>query len=322
MTHTPLHAIDELANLRGTIAALRLRESELCDEIRTGATEHGTLRLEGKKRIAVIEIRKTYQLDVSQVPDEILNDPNLFIASHKTHVLLWPKTNTTNGTAAQDTSLDSTPNTEHVEQDLSHCDITAQETVEPDVAETLAVLEMDAEPDITEGFAPASQANVPEPTLDVQNTNLSEESFSELNEPENVVVTEPDIEAPSDPDIATQVAPNDTVFDIVDANTPMPTIDMPTLDTQQIAETAEEIGSPPDLRATAYTDLQPMGDLTEEDVEAALYAADIAMEPAMDTEAVLDTEILQAQLDTQIETGDTTQDAAAFATRRVIGAPG
>jgi len=311
MTHTPLHAIDELANLRGTIAALRLRESELCDEIRTGATERGTLRLEGEKRIAVIEKRKTYQLDVSQVPDEILNDPNLFIASHKTHVLLWPKTNTTNGAAAQDTSLDSTPNTEHVEQDLSHCDVTTQDTVEPDVAETLAVLEMDAEPDITEGFAPASQANVPEPTLDVQNTNLSEESFSELNEPENVVAPAPDIETPSD-----------TVFDIVDANTPMPTIDMPTLDTQQIAETAEEIGSPPDLRATAYTDLQPMGDLTEEDVEAALYAADIAMEPAMDTEAVLDTEILQAQLDTQIETGDTTQDAAAFATRRVIGAPG
>jgi hypothetical protein len=269
MTHTPLHAIDELAELRGTIAALRLRESELCDEIRTGATEHGTLRLEGEKRIAVIEKRKTYQLDISQVPDEILSDPNLFIASHKTHVLLWPKTNTSNRAAAQDTSLDSPPSTEHVEQDLSHCDVTAQETVGPGVAEALEVLEMDAEPDITEEFA------------------LS-----------------------------------DTVFDAVDANMPpMPAIDMPALDTQQIAETAEEIGSPPDLRATAYTDLQPMGDLTEEDVEAALYAADIAMEPAMDADAVLDTEILQAQLDTQIETGDTAQDAAAFATRRVIGAP-
>lgn len=307
MTHTPLHAIDELANLRGTIAALRLRESELCDEIRTGATEHGTLRLEGENRIAVIEKRKTYQLDVSQVPDEILNDPNLFIASHKTHVLLWPKTNASNGAAAQDTSLDSTPNTEHVEQDLSHCDVTTQDTVEPDVVEAL---EMDAEPDITEDFAPASQANVPEPTIDVQNTNFSEEIFNAFSESENVVAPAPDIEAPSD-----------TVFDVSDANTPTPTIDMPTLDTQQIAETAEEIGSPPDLRATAYTDLQPMGDLTEEDVEAALYAADIAMEPALDTEAVLDTEILQAQLDTQIETGDTTQDAAAFATRRVIGAP-
>lgn len=97
-------------------------------------------------------------------------------------------------------------------------------------------------------------------------------------------------------------------------------IGMPQLDVMQIAETAEEMTPPPGLRATAFTDLQPMGDLTEEDVAAALYCAETPMEPAIDVDAVLETEMLQAQLDRQIETEDLPQDSTNFATRRIIGA--
>jgi len=198
MPHTLLPAVDELADLRRNLADLRQRELELCDEIRATATKLGATQIAGDTRMAMIETRRPRQLDTSKLPNEILNNPDMFSAAPQTHVLLWPKTRRTKTDAARD---------------------------------------------------------------------------------------------------------------------------MPTLDAHEIAKTAEEIAPPADLRATQFTELQPMGDLTEEDLDAAIYAADQSMPAATDPDAVLSADALQADADTRVENSETfeTKEPAPFVTRRIIG---
>ncbi|MBU2935691.1 MULTISPECIES: hypothetical protein [Pacificibacter] len=231
MPHTLLPAVDELADLRRNLADLRQRELELCDEIRATATELGATQIAGDTRMAMIETRRPRQLDTSKLPNEILNNPDMFSAALQTHVLLWPKTSTAKMNDAQGVC-------ERVE-DSSSLDPTAE---------------------------------VP-------------------------------------------------IFETTGADAPLPARDMPTLDVHEIAKTAEEIVPPADLRATQFTELQPMGDLTEEDLDAAIYAADQSMPAATDPDAVLSADVLQADADTRVENSETfeTKEPAPFVTRRIIG---
>ena len=242
MTHPTLPAVDELADVRRTLAQLRQRELELCDEIRTIATDAGDARIDGCDRMAVIETRAARVLDMSKLPNEILNDPEVFVATPQAHVLLWPK---------------------------------------PSHATTAS------------------------------------EFGSEPSEPTPKTADHAELAAEMEP------AQSDPIFAEDSSTTSGPALQMPLLDAHKIAQTAKETAPPADLRPTRHVDLQPMGDLTEEDLETTFYEADQDLPAATDQEALLATQAQQDAFDTHIEACETREDeeAAAFMTRRIIGAP-
>lgn len=90
--HTPLDAVDALFELRAELARLREREAELCDEIRSFATENGGGRVRGAQRVAVIETRKPRRISPDRLPRAVLCDPQFFETEEETVVLLWPRT--------------------------------------------------------------------------------------------------------------------------------------------------------------------------------------------------------------------------------------
>ena len=90
--HTPLDAVDALFELRAELARLREREAELCDEIRSFATENGGGRVSGAQRVAVIETRKPRRISPDRLPPAVLCDPQFFETEEETVVLLWPRT--------------------------------------------------------------------------------------------------------------------------------------------------------------------------------------------------------------------------------------
>ncbi|WP_417241407.1 hypothetical protein [Celeribacter sp.] len=89
-----LTAVDDLAVVRAQIAALKSRESALCDEIRTCATDTGGERVAGLNVDAMIETRRPRRIDMSKLPVEIMSDPNMYRSDLATHVLIWPKART------------------------------------------------------------------------------------------------------------------------------------------------------------------------------------------------------------------------------------
>ncbi|WP_321362861.1 hypothetical protein [uncultured Celeribacter sp.] len=89
--HTPLDAVDALFELRAQMARLREREAELCDEIRSFATENGGEKVIGATRVAVIETRMPVRVDPAKLPHAILSDPHFFASEEETVVLLWPR---------------------------------------------------------------------------------------------------------------------------------------------------------------------------------------------------------------------------------------
>ncbi|MFT6168598.1 MAG: hypothetical protein ACJAR9_000708 [Celeribacter sp.] len=303
MPHPTLPAVDELADLRRTLVDLHKRELELCDEILAGATEIGATRVEGDTRIAVIETRTTQFLDMSKLPSEILNDPSMFCATPQTHVLLWPKTGASMARSAMiaagpEVEKDTTEpemHTELVENELAENEIDAG--IDTDISPTDTLL--DATPPISDGIdAPEMTENLIAHTDDIKHTN----------------------DVPSETDAPNFEGP---VFDHTGADAPLPAIDIAPLDTYKIADKAQETAPPADLRATRYVDLQPMGDLTEEDLGAALYPEDSDLPPTVDPEAVMAAEALQNAFDTHVAASETIQDEAPapFVTRRIIGAP-
>jgi hypothetical protein len=449
MTHTTLPAVDELADLRRTLAGLRLRELELCDEIRASAGEIGATLIAGDTRMAMIETRKPRQLDMSKLPNEILNNPDMFNATPQTHVLLWPKTNVAaldvmddTPMAAEDTSaletISEAPQMSAPEMppadaemridvtapafdeadapelaDNNDTDSTAN-VIEPadnmqpgmklDLGDTDATLDAPAidadisldipEPPVPEATLDLSHDmadlgdDIPAPETDISPSDITEDmpdamefdhetlipdadtnsiettdtltadladtdgmldaeafdadmtlDISEATFTEDTLDLSSDMIAPeadmSSLDITadisfgsntqiTEATENESpVFDTTGADAPLPALDMPSLDAHDIASTAEEIPSPSDLLATQYTDLQPMGDLTEEDLDAAIYAAEQGLPPVVDPDAVLSTEALQAEFDTLVENPAPleTEGPAPFVTRRIIGVP-
>lgn len=89
--HTPLDAVDALFELRAQMARLRDLEAELCDEIRSFATENGGEKVFGATRVAVIETRTPTRVDPAKLPHAILSDPHFFASEEETVVLLWPR---------------------------------------------------------------------------------------------------------------------------------------------------------------------------------------------------------------------------------------
>jgi len=89
--HTPLDAVDALFELRAELARLREREAELCDEIRSFATENGGGKVSGAQRVAVIETRKPRRISPDRLPQAVLCDPQFFETEEETVVLLWPR---------------------------------------------------------------------------------------------------------------------------------------------------------------------------------------------------------------------------------------
>jgi hypothetical protein len=89
--HTPLDAVDALFELRAELARLREREAELCDEIRSFATENGGRKVSGAQRVAVIETRKPRRISPDRLPQAVLCDPQFFETEEETVVLLWPR---------------------------------------------------------------------------------------------------------------------------------------------------------------------------------------------------------------------------------------
>lgn len=262
MTHPTLPAVDELADVRRTLAQLRQRELELCDEIRTIATDAGDARIDGCDRMAVIETRAARVLDMSKLPNEILNDPEVFVATPQAHVLLWPKTYN------------------------------------------------------TRTVGDAAVVDCASPSVDLKEKGQPEFG-SEPSEPTPKTADHAELAAEMEP------AQSDPIFAEDSSTTSGPALQMPLLDAHKIAQTAKETAPPADLRPTRHVDLQPMGDLTEEDLETTFYEADQDLPAATDQEALLATQAQQDAFDTHIEACETREDeeAAAFMTRRIIGAP-
>jgi hypothetical protein len=337
MTHTMLPAVDELADVRRTIAELRLREFELCDEIRAKATEIGTRRLAGETRTAMIETRAARFLDVSKLPDAILNDPDMFGAAPQTHVLLWPTAATTRPIPEMQQAPDKQTYMAPVAPaEPANC-ITAaaaevaQFTDEGTAQDALSLnLGSPEQNDSLEDVDPMRETiDSPAQPKDADAVaSAFRVSAVELVSPAETDSqdTETSCDAPESTPHALMLGDalqDQPIFDIAGDDAPMPAMDMPVLDTQLIAETAEETPPPADLLATQHTDLPPMGDLTDEDLETALHEADSDLPSTVDPQILLETEALQAEFDTKIETSIAIEeeDAATFVTRRIIGIP-
>jgi hypothetical protein len=111
-----------------------------------------------------------------------------------------------------------------------------------------------------------------------------------------------------------------------DANAPR--TELPPINPQQLADSAEQVDAPADLRPTAHTDLAPLGSLDTEELEIAFDESNGPLLASSDTEAITQAQALQSQFDEsvaaahiQAETEEAEAQDAAFATRRIIGAP-
>lgn len=87
----PLAAVDDLATLRAEMAALKARELELCDEIRSCATALDAEQVTGLALDARIETRQRMRIDPARLPAEILGNPRFYETCDETCILLWPK---------------------------------------------------------------------------------------------------------------------------------------------------------------------------------------------------------------------------------------
>lgn len=360
MSQPMLPAVDELADLRRTLAGLRQRELELCDEIRANATEIGATRIDGTTGMAMIETRQPMRLDMSKLPSEILNNPDMFSAVPQTHVLLWPKAGAAIRNTAQETSFKDTALPESMDelQQMNTTDIDSSGEDQLMVATAHASVKSDAltlsDTKMTDlNLSMDMNADTSEPVHDVSfdDRDSTEESEESIEPSDGLIpdmaesngAQEPPMSVDTDLclnissatlihekfETGNEIKGTETaeitlpIFDTASTDARLPSLNMPPLDAHDIANAAEEVAPPADLLATRHTDLQPLGDLTEEDLDAAIYAAEQDLPPVVDPDAVLGTEVLQAEFDTRVENLDTinTDEPAPFVTRRIIGMP-
>lgn len=251
---TPLDAVDALFELRAQIAALREREAELCDEIRTYATENDARNVPGVNRVAVIETRRPTRIDPAKLPPAIVNDPYFFESEEETLVLLWPHSSVQAAPHSAPLAplvaaeVETTAPEGEVE---AEAEVTLPTSVEPSVdipAEeiTLEVETPDAAMDTPAFDAPAAEAP----------------AFSALED--DAVAAEPEeIDALPDPDAELASSP----VAALDTDAGMPTEEMsfaasmdeaipPALDTAFEAEL-----SAPESAADMTTDLPDMAEM-------------------------------------------------------------
>jgi hypothetical protein len=331
MTHTKISAVDELAALRATQAHLLIREQELCDEILSSATENDTHKVTGSTQTAVIETRNPRKIDLSKLPHDILDNPAHFKTEALTTILLWPHA--------------SSPQ-EHKDIITPH-DTSLETQLDPSLETPLAP--MNTQPEHPPEHHSETTEFAPEPELQ------SEQMSAELTPSEetpldpgsiapnaaNVATSEPSYEqAPSSLHDEDQIPCGDSEdgnesaegFDApfgehkYDANAPR--TELPPINAQDLANAAEQVEAPTDLRPTAHTDLPPLGSLDTEELEIAFDASNGPLLASPDAEAITQAQALQSQFDEsvaaahiQAETEEAEAQDAAFSTRRIIGAP-
>ncbi|WP_417263906.1 hypothetical protein [Celeribacter sp.] len=311
--HTPLDAVDALFELRAQMARLRDLEAELCDEIRSFATEIGGGKVFGASRVAVIETRTPTRVDPAKLPHAILSDPHFFATEKETVVLLWPRAAVAQAAISapvvppmpmQEESAIQPPQ----EVEATAEDIMADETEAfegPDHEEAFPSEDISlgvAEPgpvempltDVTEN-APVEMRTIGVPLEE------KDDSITEMYDLEESVLAASDGSAPVDPAIPeVSVAPDafvnaDDPFGLKTASSQEAVMaaDMPLID----AHDAVEGETPKDLRPTEHAHLQPLAGLPDEDMAQMTPETEVILTPATLPDALDIAQALEAQAD-------------------------
>lgn len=310
--HTPLDAVDALFELRAQMARLRDLEAELCDEIRSFATENGEEKIFGATRVAVIETRTPTRVDPAKLPHAILSDPHFFATEEETVVLLWPRPAVAQATVSAPV-VPSVPMQEESIQPPQEIEATA-----PDIMadETEAFEGPDHEgafpsKDISLGVAEPDPVEMP--LKDVTETTAVEmrtigvpleekdDPVTEMYDLEETVLAASDDSAPLDPAMPEiNVAPDafvnaDDPFGLKTAASQEAVMaaDMPLID----AHGAVEGETPKDLRPTEHAHLQPLAGLPDEDVAQMTPETEDMLAPATLPDALDIAQALEAQAD-------------------------
>ncbi|RPE71137.1 hypothetical protein EDD53_0250 [Pacificibacter maritimus] len=330
MNNMVLPAVDELTALRKTLSELREREEELCDEIRANASELSVQRINGGDRVAVIETRTTRSLDTTLLPVDILNDPAMYTQAKQTYVLLWPRSKSAaDAVQAAPSELITMPTPAETLYETEYAPAT---DIETDATELSAAPEFDPiDPDASAEFS----EDIAQPQCDAETVDVfdSETSAAQFDAPHDDQLPDDQLadhldEAPltaataqTEADFAALNIPTDAVTD-------GPDLSVQILDAHEIAQTAQEHDSPADLRATDHPQLQPLGGLYDDDLEAAFNIDDDEMPLSADQEALEDTQALQSDYDAHVAQGEDLQQMpklidhdTPFVSRRIIGMP-
>ena len=348
--HTPLDAVDALFELRAQMARLRDLEAELCDEIRSFATENGGEKVFGATRVAVIETRTPTRVDPAKLPHAILSDPHFFATEEETVVLLWPRA----AVAQAAISAPVVPPVPMQEESAIQAPQEVEATAEDIMADETEAFEG---PDHEEAFpcedislGVANPDPVEMPLTDVTETTPVEmrtigvplkekdDPVTEMYDLEESVLTASEDTAAVD---LASPEPEGTPEAFVNADDPfglkaassqeaVMAADMPMID----AHDAVEGETPKDLRPTEHAHLQPLAGLPDEDVAQMIHDSEDMLAPATLPDALDTAQALEAQADqladlsadvaqaprasvtTDFE-GDDLMPATAFSSRRI-----
>ncbi|MEN8837926.1 MAG: hypothetical protein ABF266_07155 [Celeribacter marinus] len=272
-----LRAVDDLAHIRAQMADLKVREAELCDEIRACATERDTEQVSGATVDAKIETRRPRRIDISKLPAEIISDPEMYRRDPLIHVLIWPK--------PRPQMTDSLP---EVQSPLIH----EQAAIGADQSDMSAQHQITDEPhdDLTNIFT--TQHEAPAPTPPHTSTSTSTSTPTPLDAEPNTndgATVEDRIPLLLTKAIAriTARAPL-TITPNIEA--PEGAASTPTVDTI-------ERPAPRDLRPTAFAALQPMAGLNDEHVTAILAQTDTPLSSAPMMSELGEAKALEAEAD-------------------------
>jgi len=345
--HPALEAVDELAEVRAHIERLREREAELCDEIRSFATQTGGMRVCGTSRDAVIEQRRPRRVDLGKLPKEVFLDPNLLIEQTETVVLIWPKTTSAAVPARLPASVADVDTAQIAEvadlhnaaSDLPQGDVFETAHMSTELCGLDEITDIDGTPEpmpeLDHDLAAAPDMGLAPPTAEMRTIGAPLNEEDPIGDMLDLGARVNDIESgfsldevPSDPppyascDCAPQsddvpMDTSDDPFGLKDA-VPAQSASAP-LEVDEAG--APECAAPRDLRPTAHAHLQPMAGLHEEEVAQALADADTPLDPVTLSDALSEAQTLETQMDLQVELGgvDLSDDLpAAFATSRAI----
>ncbi|ALI56323.1 hypothetical protein [Celeribacter marinus] len=268
-----LRAVDDLAHIRAQMADLKVREAELCDEIRACATERDTEQVSGATVDAKIETRRPRRIDISKLPAEIISDPEMYRRDPLIHVLIWPKPR------AQLT--ESLP---EVQSPLIH----EQAAIGADQTDMSAQDQITDEPhdDLTNIFTTPDEAPAPTPEFASTSTPMPLDAEPDTNDGATVEDRIPLLLTKAIARITAR-APL-TITPNIEA--PERTVNTPTVDTI-------ERPAPRDLRPTAFAALQPMAGLNDEHVTAILAETDTPLSSAPMMSELDEAKALEAEAD-------------------------
>ncbi|SFI59137.1 hypothetical protein [Celeribacter neptunius] len=307
---TPLDAVDALFDLRAQIAALREREAELCDEIRTFATETGTQDVSGTNRVAVIETRRPTRVDPGKLPTAILNDPHFFATEEQTVVLLWPRATA----VAQSGEAELDDPAERDLQDELRDEFELGDDLAPAFAEAVA----DA------GF-PSDEIDLPTEDLPTEDVAAEGETTAPENDVEMEWTAAPELETakPDTTELAEHDIPEaapDSGFEAELLDTPA-SFDTVSFDAVDTAENTPEVAEMPGAEP-AQPQMRTIG-VPPEEADPFASMLDSASEPVLDQRItdtpVPDAPIAEAFADMSGELDAVAHENTPFATDPVTG---